>query len=119
MIAPKGIATRQVGRMETLATNHSWSTNSRHWTGRLNAARAVSSDIAAKLPASRKTHLAGMVAIDARAPKHGGPGRPAGQGRLQMAKIMPVETDNQTLRSRQSDAASGTRIGLRGRGHST
>src|SRR3954447_8159002 len=96
MIAPKGIATRHVGRIETLATNHSWSTNSRHWTGRLNAARAVSSDIAAKLPASRKTHLAGMVAIDAQAPKQGGPSHPSGWGRLQMAKIMPGEADIET-----------------------
>src|SRR3954471_17144177 len=61
MIAPKGIATRQVGRIDTLATNHSWWTNSRHWTGRRKAARTVSSDIAAKPPASRKTHPAGVV----------------------------------------------------------
>src|SRR3954462_5348461 len=61
MIAPNGIATRQVGRIDTLATNHSWWTNSRHWTGLRKAARTVSSDIAAKLPASRKTHPAGVV----------------------------------------------------------
>src|SRR5690349_7236883 len=63
MIAPNGIATRQVGRIDTLATNQSCWTNSRHCTGRRNAARTVSSDIAAKLPASRKTHLAGMVVM--------------------------------------------------------
>src|SRR3954447_5596683 len=61
MIAPNGMATRQVGRIDTLATNHSWWTNSRHWTGLRKAARTVSSDIAAKLPASRKTHPAGVV----------------------------------------------------------
>src|SRR3954454_5841309 len=63
MIAPNGMATRHVGRIETLATNHSCWTNSRHWTGRRNAARTVSRDIAAKLPASRKTHLAGIVVM--------------------------------------------------------
>src|SRR3954471_21319609 len=60
MMAPNGIATRQVGRIDTLATNHSWWTNSRHCTGRRNAARTVSSDIAAKLPASRNTQPAGV-----------------------------------------------------------
>src|SRR3954469_12883598 len=61
MIAPNGMATRQVGRIDTLATNHSWWTNSRHCTGRRKAARTASSDIAAKLPGARKTHPAGVV----------------------------------------------------------
>src|SRR3954471_18582071 len=68
MMAPNGIATRQVGRIDTLATNQSWWTNSRHWTGRRNAARTVSRDMAAKLPASRNTHFAGIVVIGALRP---------------------------------------------------
>src|SRR3954447_22959364 len=80
MIAPNGMATRHVGRIETLATNQSCWTNSRHCTGRRNAARTVSSDIAAKLPASRNTHLAGMVVIDSVAPETvtGGAAEPPG-----------------------------------------
>src|SRR3954470_13935945 len=79
MMAPNGIATRQVGRIDTLATNQSWWTNSRHWTGRRKAARTVSRDMAAKLPASRKTHLAGIVVIVALRPPYRSRERPSGQ----------------------------------------
>ena len=57
MMAPNGIEVSVVGRIETLATNqHCWM-NSRHWNGALNTARRVSSDMAAKLPVSRRKAL--------------------------------------------------------------
>src|SRR4051795_836233 len=60
MIAPNGIATRQAGKIDTLATNQHCCRNSRHWNGRRNTARPVSSDIATKLPVSRNS-AAGLV----------------------------------------------------------
>ena len=60
MIAPNGIATRQAGRIETLATNQHCCRNSRHWNGRRKTARPVSSDIATKLPVSRNS-VVGLV----------------------------------------------------------
>lgn len=31
-----GMATSTVGKVDTRAMNHTWSTNSRYWTGRAN-----------------------------------------------------------------------------------